>query len=66
LPDLFYCCKGKYTKELAANEQRCYIFIMDNRIFNTIALPTTGITGARTIAATAGMGREWAVRGERM
>jgi hypothetical protein len=39
---------------------------MDNIAFNTTAFATTGIIGVGTIPATAGMGREWAMRGERM
>jgi hypothetical protein len=55
----------KDPKRVETNFKGCYIYIMDNRL-NTIEFATTGITGVRTIAATAGMGREWAVRGERM
>jgi hypothetical protein len=39
---------------------------MDNRTITISGSQTGIITGVGTIAATAGMGREWAVRGERM
>ena len=57
---------------LDKHKQGCYIFIMtkeiiDNREVITIGDSTTAIApGVGPIAVTAGMEREWAVRGERM